>query len=191
MQLPWDEHFIEIVVPAWQEYLASEAQLTEAITANAAARAASARYNALRQGGSASFYVHHFAEIVLRARPHWLPNNIKGTTRLRNWLAQHCTMLRPTNPVADVSLLKDVAEALKHSILTQQLDMRDVSANDAVLIAQSGYGQLAYGEGKYGGIDQVLILANSGTRALSSVLQNVIDAWRRAANLPLPVINAP
>lgn len=191
MQLPWDEHFFEIVVPAWQEYLASENLLSEAITMNDGARTASAKYNALRQGGAASFYVHHFAEVVLRSRPHWLPNNIAGTASLRDWLAQHCTMLRSANAVADVSLLRDVADALKHAILTQQLNMRDVSANDAVLVAQSGYGQLAYGEGKFGGVDQVLILANSGTRALSSVLQNVIDAWRRAANLPLPEIGSP
>ena len=35
-------------------------------------------------------------------------------------------------------------------------------------------------------VEQVLVLANSGTRALSSVLQNVIDAWRRVAGLALP-----
>jgi len=36
----------------------------------------------------------------------------------------------------------------------------------------------------------VLVLANSGTRALSSVLQNVIDAWRRVAGLVLPALGA-
>jgi hypothetical protein len=99
-------------------------------------------------------------------------------------------MLRSNHLTSDISLLADVADALKHAILTQRLNMRDVSANDAVLVAQSGHGQHGYGEGKFGGVDQVLILANSGTRPLSSVLQNVVDAWRRAANIPIPEIGA-
>lgn len=33
MQLPWDEHFHEIVIPAWQAYLRSETRLTEAANA--------------------------------------------------------------------------------------------------------------------------------------------------------------
>jgi hypothetical protein len=100
-------------------------------------------------------------------------------------------MLRTSNNVTDVSLLGDVADALKHAILTQRLNMRDISQNDAVLVAGRGYGEGRYGEGKFGGMDQVLILANSGTRCLSSVLQNVIDAWRRAAGFSLPEIGSP
>jgi len=57
-----------------------------------------------------------------------------------------------------------------------------------VIALSTGYGELTFGEGKYGGTHQVIVLANSGTRALSSVLQNVIDAWRRSAGLALPVL---
>jgi len=64
--------------------------------------------------------------------------------------------------------------------------VRQIPENEAVLALGTGYGALNYGEGKYGGTQQVLVLANSGTRALSSVLQNVIDAWRRVAGLALP-----
>jgi len=95
-------------------------------------------------------------------------------------------MLRSERKVADVDLCGDVADALKHPILTRNLDARQIRGSDAVLALSTGYGELAYGEGKYGGTQQVLVLANSGTRALSSVLQNVIDAWRRSAGLPLP-----
>jgi hypothetical protein len=92
--------------------------------------------------------------------------------------------------VADVKLCGDVADALKHAILTRNLDVRQIRENDAVIALSTGYGELGYGEGKYGGIQQVIVLANSGTRALSSVLQNVIDAWRRAAGLDLPAVGA-
>jgi hypothetical protein len=99
-------------------------------------------------------------------------------------------MLRTDRHVADVELCGDVADALKHAILTRNVDVRQIRENDAVLALGNAYGELSYGEGKYGGTQQVLVLANSGTRALSSVLQNVIDAWRRAAGLDLPAVGA-
>jgi hypothetical protein len=97
-------------------------------------------------------------------------------------------MLRTDRHVGDVELCGDVADALKHAILTRNVDVRQIRENDAVLALSTGYGELSFGEGKYGGIQQVTVLANAGTRALSSVLQNVIDAWRRAAGLDLPAV---
>jgi len=99
-------------------------------------------------------------------------------------------MMRTDRKVDDVSLLRDVADALKHAILSRHLDERQVSANEAVLVIATGFGEMSYGEGKYGGADQVVIATRSGKRALSSVLQNVIDAWRRSADIPLPEVGA-
>ena len=97
-------------------------------------------------------------------------------------------MLRTDQRVTDVELCGDVADALKHAILTRNVDARQIRENDAVLALGTGFGELSFGEGKYGGTQQVIVLANSGTRALSSVLQNVIDAWRRSVGLPLPAL---
>jgi hypothetical protein len=121
----------------------------------------------------------------MRARPHWLPNDIRSLDRLRRWVSGHCTMLRTNEPVADVDLCGDIADALKHAILTRRIDVRQIRENDAVLALGTGFGELPLGEGKYGGVQQVIVLANSGTRALSSVLQNVIDAWCTAGGLEL------
>jgi hypothetical protein len=99
-------------------------------------------------------------------------------------------MLRTGAHVPDVKLCGDVADALKHAILTRNLDARHIRENDAVIALSTDYGQLSFGEGKYGGIQQVIVLASSGTRALSGVLQNVVDAWRRAAGLELPSVGA-
>jgi len=189
MQLPWDEHFFEIVLPAWQAYLASEADLTSATNSGDEAASSRARYRALREAGAASFYLHHFAEIVLRARPKWLPDDVTSLAQLREWLSSHCTALRTIDPSTDVQLLGDVADALKHGILTRSPEKRLVAANEAILISETGYGGGRYGEGKFGGAEQVLILSKDGQRALSAVLQNVVDAWRRSAGLDLRPIS--
>lgn len=191
MQLPWYEHFHEIVIPAWQAYLAAEQRLTDALGAENDVLIERARYDVLREGGAAAFYVHHFGEVILRARPDWLPREVTDPICMMKWLADACTMLRSGDKVADVTLLRDVADALKHAILTRRLRERDVAENDAVIVIGRGFGELRYGEGKFGGVDEVWILAKSGPRVLSSVLQNVIDAWREKAGIRLPAIGAP
>ena len=189
MQLPWDEHFWEIVIPAWQAFLVAEQRLVNAVTQKDEGAIRCTSYEALREAGAAAFYVHHFAEIVLRARPEWLPREVASTDQVRAWLGEKCFHLRTKQRTKDVSLLRDVADSLKHAVLTRR--NADVAANDAVLVLSSGYGQLRYGEGNYGGTEQVLVLAHSGTRTLSGILQNVIDAWRRAIGVILPPIGAP
>ena len=43
---------------------------------------------------------------------------------------------------------------------------------------------------KYGGAEQVLVVQKTGEkRALSSILQNVFDAWLTLLGQPLPPIN--
>jgi len=155
MQLPWDEHFYEIVVPAWQTYLQAERNLSEAAKTKDDSKIARAVYDALREGGAASFYVHHFADVVMRARPSWVPNSVQTLAALRRWVANHCKTLRTETLCDDVSLLGDVADALKHAILTHRIATREVAANDAVLVAKSIYGKGRYGEGKFGGIQVV------------------------------------
>jgi hypothetical protein len=45
---------------------------------------------------------------------------------------------------------------------------------------------LRCGEGKYGGVEQVVVTTKDGNkRALSSVLQNVFDAWMILLGQPL------
>jgi hypothetical protein len=188
MQLEWDEHFSEIVIPTWQEYLGAEHELTATARAPDEAASKRATYTALRKGASAVLILHHFADVIARARPHFIPAAAHGVGPVQEWLTGYCTSLRTNKQVADVSLLGDVADALKHAVLTRRLDIREVASNDAVLVVATGFAELPYGEGKFGGADQVIVRASSGPRALSAVLQNVIDAWRRAVGLKLPEI---
>jgi hypothetical protein len=47
-----------------------------------------------------------------------------------------------------------------------------------------------YGEGKYGGAEQMIVTRISGEkRALSSILQNVFDAWMTYLKQPLPPVS--
>ena len=145
MQLPWDEHFYVIVIPAWQAYLAAETRLTGAINAKNEKASKRTGHDALREGGAATLYVHHFADVVIRARPDWLPSEIRWPADVRCWVRDQCTMLRTERHVADVELCGDVADALKHAILTRNLDARQIRGNDAVLALDTGYGELGWG----------------------------------------------
>jgi hypothetical protein len=55
----------------------------------------------------------------------------------------------------------------------------------------SGFLSVRYwGEGKYGGVEQIIITPKTDSRrALSSVLQNVFDAWMTPPGKPLPPIS--
>ena len=60
----------------------------------------------------------------------------------------------------------------------------------AVVPIGSGWGQMRYGDGKYGGAEQVIVTTKKGdNRAISSVLQNVFDAWMNLLNQPLQPIS--
>jgi hypothetical protein len=102
----------------------------------------------------------------------------------------HLIFLRePRAPyVDDVVLLRDVADAFKH----HKLDRRNATVDgaDAIVMTGTGWGKLRYGEGKWGGVEQVIVERKDGSqRALSSVMQNVFDAWLTLLGQPLPPIN--
>jgi hypothetical protein len=53
-----------------------------------------------------------------------------------------------------------------------------------------GFGQMRFGEGKFDGVEQVVITKKDGDmRALTSVLQNVFDAWMTLLGQPLSPIS--
>ncbi|MEC5293456.1 MULTISPECIES: hypothetical protein [unclassified Aurantimonas] len=189
MNLGWQAQFDNIVLPAWASYLDAETALSAAHEGGSEKVIEVARYRALREGGSVSFYLNHYADIVANEQPPQLPADVGTVRDVRAWVAGNCRYLRSGGPIDDVQLLADVADALKHAKLTRRPDERQVEANDAVLVAGQGWGEGPSGEGKFGGYDQVLVLAKSGTRVLSAILQNVFDAWRVSMGWPLPPIS--
>ena len=92
------------------------------------------------------------------------------------------------HPIRDMTLLGDVVDAYKHAELSNQA--RLVHTSRVTVVIGSGWGEMHFGEGNFGGLDQVIVLTDNGTkkRALSAVLQNVLDMWRTAMALPMEPI---
>jgi hypothetical protein len=83
-------------------------------------------------------------------------------------------------------LLRDVAVAFKH----HRPKTGRIAVSSDIAPVGIGFGQCRFGEGKYGGVEQIVILTRNGDkRALSSVLQNAFDAWIMLLGQPLPPIS--
>ena len=65
---------------------------------------------------------------------------------VRNAVEARCVFLRTASPVADISLLRDVADALKHH--SPDRPSATVLASTDVATVSMGFGQMRFGEGK-------------------------------------------
>jgi hypothetical protein len=115
------------------------------------------------------------------------PQQFTGLDHVRSTVEAGCLFLRePTVPATDVTLLRDISVAFKH----HKPSRGSVSVSTDIVPVGTGFGMLRGGEGKYGGVEQVCVTMNNGDRrALSSVLQNVFDAWMTYLMQPLPPIS--
>lgn len=168
MQFDAREHFKEIVCAAISEYAQAERELSVATEADDKNRIQTARFRALRLGGAATIYLHHFADIVAKRPLEGLPDFKSSVTQVREFLQ--------AKGAKDLAVLGDAADALKHAVLTHRLP-REVEEAGQVLVVSRGYGVGRYGEGKFGGAEQVWLLARSGQRPLTSVLREVSAVW--------------
>lgn len=168
MQLDAREHFKEIVEAAISEYVQAEEELSAATETADDGRIQKARLRALRMGGAAAIYLHHFADIVAKRPPQGLPEFKSSVTQVRKFLQ--------AKGAIDLVILGDAADALKHAVLTYRLP-REVEEAGQVLVVSREYGVGRYGEGKFSGTEQVWLLARSGKRPLTSVLRNVSAVW--------------
>ena len=180
-------HINEIVRPALGKYFASEKKLTEALESKDSVAIKTARQDVMLAARQATNELHHLADFVLKEPSHAM--SFAKIEEVRTAVEAKCVFLRTANyPVADVALLRDVAEAFKHHRLNRA--NTKVSVSTDVVPTGSGWGRMHYGEGKYGGAEQVIITMKDGNkRALSSVLQNVFDAWMTFLGQPLMPIS--
>ena len=180
-------HIAEIVRPALRNYLASEMKLTEALESKDSVAIETARQYVMLSARQATKELHHLADFVLKEPSHAM--SFAKIEDVRAAVEAKCVFLRTANyPIADVALLRDVADAFKHHRLDRP--NTKVSVSTDVVPTGGGYGELHYGEGKYGGGEQVIITLKDGNkRALSSVLQNVFDAWMTFLGQPVMPIS--
>jgi len=91
--------------------------------------------------------------------------------------SKYRTYLRE-NVCSDFGLVWDIHDGHKHMVLSRS--NRQVTRSDQTGVRKMGYGQGRYGEGAYGGTAQIIVELNDGsTRALSTIMSNVMDMWVR------------
>jgi hypothetical protein len=136
---------------------------------------------------TAAVELHQFADLVANEPTPELPP-FKNADAARFAVKPHCVFIRTATLIDDVHLLGDVADAFKHHKLDRKT--ATITGAKAIVTLGSGYGEMHLGEGKNGGAEQVLIIQKSGgKRALSSILQNVFDAWMTLLKQPLPPVS--
>jgi hypothetical protein len=182
------DHIATVVRPALRNYLTAEKSLTDALASKDANAIATARQDVMLAARQAVDVLHHLSDFVLKEpSPTLTFANIED---VRSEVEAKCVFGQTNTPVADVGLLRDVADAFKHH--RPDRPSATVLVSTGVVAVGSGYGQMRVGEGKYGGGEQVVVTTkDGGKRALSSVLQNVFDAWmtRAAAPADQPILN--
>jgi hypothetical protein len=179
------DHIATVVRPALRKYLAAEQGLTDALQSEDGGAACTARQDVMLAARLAVWVLHHLSDLVLKEPSPTL--EFEKLEEVRSAVEAKCVFLRTAKPVADVRLLRDVADAFKHH--RPDRPSATVLVSTDVVPIGSGWGQMRWGEGKYGGAEQVIITKKDGDkRALSSVLQNVFDAWMTLLGQPLPPI---
>jgi hypothetical protein len=180
------DHIAGVVRPALRKYLAAEKALTVALESKDAGAVSTARQDVMLAARQAADVLHHLSDFVLKE-----PSPALTFTKIedvRSAVEAKCVFLRTAKPVADVGLVRDVTDAFKHH--RPDRSSATVLVSTDVVPIGSGWGQMRLGEGKYGGAEQVVITTKDGNkRALSSVLQNVFDAWMTLLEQPLPPIS--
>lgn len=172
--------FATIVMPAFREYERAEEILTQAVV-HSVGDAHDARMLVMRRARTASIELHQFVDRVATVKPKWaVPGKARDVMR---WLKVNHLRQIDGVPVPDIEILHDVADAFKHAELSQARQERDwfVKTDSAIISTGTGYGRLGWGEGKYGGVEQVVVRLRDGRyRALSLILKSVAEAWERA-----------
>src|SRR5215470_6698874 len=152
MQLILD-HIAGVVRPALRKYLAAEKALTAALESKDVGAVSTARQQLMLAARQAADVLHHFSDFVLKEPAP--PLTFTRIEDVRTAVDAKCVFLRTAKPVADVGLLRDVADAFKHHRPDRSSAAVHVSTD--VIPVGSGYGEMRYGEGKFGGAEQVVI----------------------------------
>jgi hypothetical protein len=179
-------HIDRTVRPALRAYLNAEKMLTAAQqAAGDVAALDAARGEVMRAARTAATELHHLTDFVLHNGPPFFAD----ISAVRAAVQAKVLFLRePKAPVPDdVALLRDTAEAFKHF----KLDRASATVADANAVAtiSTGYGVARWGEGKWGGAEQCMVMRKNGDkRAMTGLLQNVFDAWLLLLGQPLAPI---
>ena len=180
-----DRYFDDEVVLEFRAFWTASSDLVKASISEDSAAIATTTRATMLAAKHAALGVHHMLDCVVEEPPTWLPANIRLTARAREWMQRTHGAAGRCAPEDEFDLLGDIADCFKHFRLRDQT--RPVPERKATLVSGTGWSQLRFGEGNFGGHHQVVVTRQNGTqRALTSVLQNCMDSWRTALGRPLP-----
>jgi hypothetical protein len=174
-----DHHLDTVVRPALRHYVAAEKALDQANEAGEPAAINAARGEVMRVARTAATELHHLADIVLVDTAPRFGN----LAAIRQALRAACVFGRGQTPGDDIDLLRDAADAFKHYVLTRP--SATITGAAAIVSIGTGWGEMRYGEPKWGGHEQVVIQRINGHKySMLWVLQNSYDAWMTVLGLP-------
>jgi hypothetical protein len=173
------DHLDKIVRPAIRDYVAAEEALDAAHASKDQTAIAAARDNVMRLARTAAIETHHLQDVILsNLRPQYA-----RIEDVRNAARSVCVFARGTTAVTDTDLLKDTADAIKHFEMSR--NSSDVARADDVLSMSNGYGEMRFGEQKFGGKEQVSIKTKDGHKySLLWVIHNSYDAHMKILGQP-------
>jgi hypothetical protein len=180
------DHLDRMVRPGLRRYAEAEAALTKAHAAQDQSAIDAARIEAGLAARQAVDGLHHLADFMWKEPGCW-PRAFVDLEDVRSEVESRCVFLRNAQvPIKDVTLLRDVSVAFKHHRPTRGA----VPVSTDILPEPGGFGGRRWGEGKWAGVEETVVTIKDGAkRALSSVVQNVFDAWTMVPDLPQPPIN--
>jgi hypothetical protein len=172
-------HLDNIVRPALREYVAAERALDAANRSNDQGLIDEARQEVMRRARTASIELHHLQDVVVANDPaHPRLEDIRAALR------DVCVFARGSAAVDDTDLPRDTANAFKHYETNRKSST--VAGTDAVVSISNGYGEMRFGEQKYGGPEQVTVTRkNRHKYSLLWIVQNSYDAWMKLLSQPL------
>lgn len=176
-------HFDEIILPAIESYFEAENCLSSAVQAGDEKVINTTRLMVMRTARTAAIELHQFSDRVAKLCPAWGPGHGQSVEQVRQWLRVVHAAAISSDRSDEVLVLQDIADAMKHAQLDHAPRGRErfVDTDKAVLFFGSGFGEFGFGEAKYGGVEQVMVVQSDGTkRLLSSTLDIVKSAWLRA-----------
>lgn len=189
-----DERLARFAIPSFREFIAKDREVRRALESGEEELISSARASAMLAARQASSEMHRLADAAAAYREPWLPSELLHKENLqpedvRRWVQdKYCRALRGP-PSADLDLLDDIENAFKHVELRPRRVPRLVTSDRVIISGEVGYGGGAYGEGVYGGAEQMIVtLSDKSKRALTGILQNVLDAWTLAVGQELSAL---
>lgn len=172
-------HLTTIVRPALSKYVAAEKALDLASNSGDPAAIEAARNEVMQRARTAATELHHLQDVVLvDTAPRFI-----DLEDVRRALRAVCVFARGPTAVDDTDLLRDVADAFKHYVIGRPNST--VSGASAIVSIGNGFGEMRYGEEKYGGREQVTVTRKDGHKySLLWICQNSYDAWMKVLGLP-------